>query len=88
MRAALAAEEAFPRAALSGGALVRAAQEFARIAREVSDCGSAQNAGDLGAFGRGAMQAPFEAAAFGLQVGAMSGIVDTDSGVHLVLRTA
>jgi len=34
------------------------------------------------------MQRPFEEAAFGLEVGQMSDIVDTDSGVHLVLRTA
>lgn len=33
------------------------------------------------------MQAPFEEASFGLSVGAMSGIVDTDSGVHIILRT-
>ena len=26
--------------------------------------------------------------AFGLKVGELSGVVDTDSGVHLVLRTA
>ena len=34
------------------------------------------------------MQRPFEEAAFDLEVGQMSDIVDTDSGVHLVLRTA
>lgn len=32
------------------------------------------------------MQAPFEKAAFALNVGQMSGIVDTDSGVHIILR--
>lgn len=34
------------------------------------------------------MQRPFEDAAFGLSVGEMSDIVETDSGVHLILRTA
>ena len=31
-----------------------------RQARKESDCGSAQNGGDLGMFGRGMMQKPFE----------------------------
>ena len=49
---------------------------------------SAKQGGDLGFFGRGDMQKPFEDTTYGLQVGAMSGIVDTDSGVHIILRTA
>lgn len=53
-----------------------------------SDCSSARSGGDLGTFGRGQMQRPFEDAAFALPVGQLSSIVDTDSGVHLVLRTA
>lgn len=65
-----------------------AGEDFASLARQLSDCSSAQNGGDLGVFGRGAMQKPFEDAAFGLHVGELSGVVDTDSGVHLVLRTA
>lgn len=34
------------------------------------------------------MQKPFEDAAFALQVGELSKPVWTDSGVHLILRTA
>ena len=34
------------------------------------------------------MQKPFEDATFALPVGGLSDIVDTDSGVHLILRTA
>ncbi|GLD95219.1 hypothetical protein PINS_up003861 [Pythium insidiosum] len=49
---------------------------------------SGTRGGDLGPFGRGMMQKPFEDAAFGLQVGELSGVVDTDSGVHIILRTA
>mmetsp|Transcript_52067 Transcript_52067/g.127800 ORF Transcript_52067/g.127800 Transcript_52067/m.127800 type:complete len:122 (+) Transcript_52067:41-406(+) len=58
------------------------------LASKFSDCSSAKRGGDLGRFGRGAMQKPFEDAAFGLKVGEISGIVDTDSGVHLIERMA
>ena len=61
---------------------------FAEVARKVSDCSSYARGGDLGDFGRGAMQKPFEDATFALDVGAMSGIVSTDSGLHIILRTA
>ena len=64
------------------------AENFAERAGARSDCSSYQQGGDLGAFGRGMMQAPFEEASFALQVGEMSGVVDTDSGVHVILRTA
>jgi NIMA-interacting peptidyl-prolyl cis-trans isomerase 1 len=60
---------------------------FAALAEAESHCSSAKRGGDLGVFGRGKMQRPFEAAAFALEVGATSGVVDTDSGVHLILRT-
>lgn len=62
-------------------------ESFESVAARESDCSSASRGGDLGVFGRGAMQKPFEDAAFGLAVGQMSGIVDTASGVHIVLRT-
>ena len=61
---------------------------FPKYAAERSDCGSFQNNGDLGEFGRGMMQKPFEDAAFALNVGEMSGIVSTDSGLHLIYRIA
>lgn len=61
---------------------------FAELAKRVSDCSSAKNGGDLGLFGKGAMQKQFEDAAFKLEVGEMSGVVDSDSGVHIVLRLA
>ena len=41
----------------------------------------------VGWFTRGKMQKPFEDAAFALNVGELSEIVDTDSGVHIILRT-
>ena len=69
----------------SAGALSRV---FAQLASVESDCSSAKRGGDLGPFGRGQMQKPFEDCAFSLKVGQLSGIVDTDSGVHILLRTA
>ncbi|XP_065080464.1 putative peptidyl-prolyl cis-trans isomerase dodo [Ochlerotatus camptorhynchus] len=56
------------------------------LAQQYSDCSSAKRGGDLGMFKRGMMQKPFEEAAFALKVGEMSDVVDTDSGVHLILR--
>ena len=48
----------------------------------------AHKAEDRGLFARGAMQKPFEDAAFALAVGELSPLVFTDSGVHVILRTA
>ncbi|OOF92410.1 hypothetical protein ASPCADRAFT_210271 [Aspergillus carbonarius ITEM 5010] len=56
------------------------------IAMSESDCSSARKRGDLGFFGRGEMQKEFEDAAFALQPGQVSSIVETASGVHLIER--
>lgn len=68
------------RAQISSGA------DFGEMAAKHSDCSSAKRRGDLGVFGRGAMQKAFEEAAFALPVGQLSEPVITDSGVHLILR--
>ncbi len=67
---------------------IKSIEDFQRIAQEVSECGSAANGGDLGFFGRGDMQKAFEDAAFSLEAGQISGLVDSDSGIHIVLRLA
>eukprot|EP00938_MAST-03A_sp_MAST-3A-sp1_P000583 g583.t1 len=59
---------------------------FAKSASEHSDCGSYRKGGDLGYFTRGQMQKPFENASFALKIGYMTGIVDTDSGSHIIMR--
>ncbi|KAK9678771.1 hypothetical protein RND81_11G232400 [Saponaria officinalis] len=61
---------------------------FSDVATRVSDCSSAKRGGDLGPFGRGQMQKPFEEATFALNVGEISDIVETESGVHIIMRTA
>ena len=63
-------------------------EAFPKYAHMRSDCSSYDRNGDLGAFGRGAMQKPFEDASFALAVGEMSGPVSTDSGYHLIYRIA
>jgi len=59
---------------------------FEELARTESDCSSAKRGGDLGFFGRKKMQPTFEKASFSLKVGEMSNIVETSSGVHVILR--
>ncbi|KAJ0254305.1 Peptidyl-prolyl cis-trans isomerase Pin1 [Hirschfeldia incana] len=68
--------------------IVSGKANFEDVATRVSDCSSAKRGGDLGPFGRGQMQKPFEEATFALKVGDISEIVDTDSGVHIIKRTA
>jgi len=60
--------------------------DFETLAAKESDCPSAKRGGDLGSFSRGKMQKPFEDASFALNVGEVSGIVDTDSGIHIIKR--
>jgi len=59
---------------------------FKELAKEESDCNSNKRGGDLGKFGRGKMQKPFEETAFALKVGELSDPVETQSGVHLIYR--
>ncbi|KAI5010575.1 hypothetical protein ZWY2020_012712 [Hordeum vulgare] len=61
--------------------------QFDAAARDNSDCNSAKRGGDLGPFEKGKMQKPFEKAVIALKVGDMSDVVDTESGVHIILRT-
>jgi peptidyl-prolyl cis-trans isomerase NIMA-interacting 1 len=79
-------EEALSILAGHAAAIAEGRAAFDDLASRESDCSSARQGGDLGHFGRGQMQKPFEDAAFALQVGEVSGVVDTDSGVHIIQR--
>lgn len=59
-------------------------EDFAGLARQFSADGSAQQGGDLGFFGRGRMVAPFEEAAFALQPGQISPVVESPFGLHVI----
>jgi NIMA-interacting peptidyl-prolyl cis-trans isomerase 1 len=62
---------------------------FEELAKTESDCSSAKRGGDLGFFGRKKMQPAFEKASFDLGVGELTEeVVDTSSGVHIILRLA
>lgn len=57
------------------------------LAETESDCMTHKVGGDVGPFGRGVMHKEFEDVAFALKVGEMSDVVESPSGVHIILRT-
>ncbi len=63
-----------------------AGADFAELARETSIDSSRDGGGDLGFFGPGEMIPEFEAAAMGLEVGELSGVVETALGFHIIKR--
>lgn len=66
-------------------ARLSAGEDFEALAAELStDETNRENGGDLGWFARGMMVAPFEEAAFALQPGEVSGVVETTFGFHII----
>ncbi len=68
-------------------ARARKGEDFARLAKEYSMDGSASNGGDVGLVPKGSLNPEYEEAAFALQVGAVSDIVRTQVGYHIIKVT-
>ncbi|WP_434045394.1 MULTISPECIES: thioredoxin domain-containing protein [Sorangium] len=70
---------------------LKAAQQGARfedlVARYSDEPGATARGGDLGKFPKGAMVREFEQALESVAVGALSGVVETPFGFHVILRT-
>ena len=79
-------EKAFAKSKLEGiRERIVKGESFESLARMYSeDPGSAMKGGELGDFSRGVMYPEFEAAAFSLQPGELSEIIETEAGYHII----
>ena len=62
-------------------------EDFSNLAKQFSEDTTAAAGGDLGDFGRGQMVPEFERVAFSLGVGAISDLVQTQFGLHIIKVT-
>lgn len=70
------------------GQLISGQINFADAAKKLSQCPSAPDGGDLGYIHRKLeVDEPFARAAFGLRVGEISDVVETDYGLHIIKVT-
>ena len=68
------------------GLATKAGADFAALARERSEDGSASRGGDLGEFGRGRMVAGFDETVFRIAPNEVSEVVETEFGFHVIQR--
>jgi parvulin-like peptidyl-prolyl isomerase len=80
-------EEAKTRADSLRKQIVDEAKDFANVASENSDGPSKTKGGDLGKFTFETMAKAFSEAAFALDVGGVSEVVETPFGFHIIKRT-
>ncbi len=67
---------------------IEGGEDFARLAREHSECPSGQQGGDLGEFSPGMMVREFDTVVFSADVGKVHGPVKTQFGYHLIEITS
>ncbi len=63
---------------------LKAGEDFAKLAKDNSDCPSSKNGGDLGYFTKGQMVPAFEKVAMELKPGEISDVVETRFGFHII----
>jgi len=80
-------EEAKAEAERIRGLILNKGEDFAKLAGEYSDGPSKSKGGDLGKFKFEVMAKAFSEAAFALDVGSVSEVVETGFGFHVIKRT-
>jgi hypothetical protein len=63
---------------------IMAGADFAKMAKEHSDCPSKRAGGDLGSFKQGMMVKPFEEASFTSPIGVIGPVIETQFGYHII----
>lgn len=65
-------------------ARIEGGEDFAKVAKQYSECPSGQQGGDLGEFSPGMMVKEFDTVVFSAEVGKVHGPVQTQFGYHLI----
>ncbi|OPL16253.1 MAG: hypothetical protein AVO39_06310 [delta proteobacterium MLS_D] len=71
----------------AAGKRLEKGDDFETVAREVSQCPSSEQGGDLGFFARGNMDKTFEDAAFSMKPDETSPVIETSFGYHIIRVT-